>query len=300
VNLENQLQQLVEPGRGSFAPFAGYHAAQQQMPLFNTSGLGAAPVISSFANMGAARMLPQQSQHQYHASAAMQYPAAHTSSAQHPAAAALAEPLSSNHQEQLIELLLNPQYQQHVVPQPNDVPRQCFLQPYPQQKQPQQHRFESCPLVLPHELQQLQVLVQPKQEEPTCYAYHPQQQLVQPIAAPQRQQHPVVQTAKQILAAADAAAAARRPASRGPTATQAGSKRTAAKALKEPKQAAMVKVSASSEDEAPVPAAPKKRGRPPLNPGKYSRGYLAIKAYRQRKKGMVSDGLNSCSARMTR
>lgn len=40
-----------------------------------------------------------------------------------------------------------------------------------------------------------------------------------------------------------------------------------------------------SSGEAPQP---KKRGRPPLTPGTYSRGYLAIKAYRQRKKGMVS------------
>ncbi|KAF6263388.1 hypothetical protein COO60DRAFT_1458135 [Scenedesmus sp. NREL 46B-D3] len=36
-----------------------------------------------------------------------------------------------------------------------------------------------------------------------------------------------------------------------------------------------------------APAPSKRRGRPPLSPGKYSRGYLAIKAYRQRKKGMV-------------
>jgi hypothetical protein len=297
LSLEQQLQ-LLGPGKGSSAPFAGYQAAtQQQMQLFNASGLGAAPVFSPFSNLGAANMLPQQPQHQYHASTAMQYPAALTGSAQHPAAAAFAEPLgssnqggvlpslSSEEQQRLLELLLSPQHQQHVVPQPNEVPRQNFLQPY-QQQQPQQHSYVSSPLVQAHELQQLQVLLEPK-AEPNCYAFNPQQQR---MATPQPQRQ--VQTAQEVLAAADAAAAARRPANRGPAA-KPGTKRPAAKPLKEPKQAAKAKAPASSEDDEAVPAAPKKRGRPPLNPGKYSRGYLAIKAYRQRKKGMVSDNFNS-------
>jgi hypothetical protein len=299
LSLVQHVQQLVEPGKGSFAPFAGYQAAkQQQVPLFDTLGLRAAPGISSFANLGAGNMLPQQPQHQYHASAAMQYPAAHASSAQHPAAAALAEPLcssnqdaalrnfSSAEQQQLLEMLLNAQHQQHVVPQPNDMPRQSFQQPYPQQ-QPQQHSFVSSPLVQAHELQQLQVLLQPK-AEPNCFTFSPQ---LQQMEAPPRQRQ--VQTAQEVLAAADAAAAARRSANRGPAAKAAGTKRPAAKEPKQPKQAAKARAPASSEDEAPEPAAPKKRGRPPLNPGKYSRGYLAIKAYRQRKKGMVSDGFDS-------
>jgi hypothetical protein len=297
LSVEHQLQQLMETGKGSFAPFPGYQAAtQHQVPPFSTSGFEAAPGISPFSNLGAANMLPQQQQHQYHGSAVMQQHAAYPSSAQHPAAAALAAPrkssntdaarknltLTAEEQQHLLELLLNPQHQQHAVPKPADMQAQPYLQSH------QQHSYESSPLVLPHELSQLQQALQFKQE-PSCFTYQQQQQQPQPMATPQRHQHQQVTTAQQVLAAADVAAASRRPASKRQAPKQAGTKRPAATQLQQPKQAAKAGVPASSDDDAAAaPAAPKKRGRPPLNPGKYSRGYLAIKAYRQRKKGMVS------------
>jgi hypothetical protein len=297
------LQQQLEHGTGSFSTNAGYQAAaQQQMLLFNASGFGAAPFVSSFSNLSAANMLIQQPQHQYFVSTAMQYPAAHASSVQQQAvaaAAALAEPFSSNNhdaalhyltsvEQQQTELLQNTQHLQHMVPQPNDTLRQSFLQPY-QQQQPQQHTVSS-PLVQPHKPLQPEVLLQPK-PEPNCQAFNPQQQ--QQTVSPQCQQHYRLQTAKQVLAQANAAAAARRPANSGTAAKQVGNKRPAAGELKQPKQAAKARVPASSEDEKAAPAAPKKRGRPPANPGQYSRGYMAIKAYRERKKGMVSVALDS-------
>jgi hypothetical protein len=302
------LQQQLEPHPSSFAPFAGYRAgAQQQMVLFNASAIGAAPFVSSFSNLGAANMLPQQPQHQFYVSTAMQYPGDHASSAQQQAAAAaaaaaLAEPFSSsNHdaalpylgslEQRQIQLLQNAQHLQHMVPQPNDTLRESFLQPH-QQQQPS---FVSFPLVQSPrlgELQQHQILKQLK-AEPNCSTFNPQQQQMAPS---QCQQHYRLQTAQQVLAAADAAAAARRPADSGPAAKSVGTKRPAAKELKQPKVSAKAKAPASSEDDAAVPAAPKKRGRPPANPGQYSRGYMAIKAYRERKKGMVSDGLGIDSA----
>jgi hypothetical protein len=281
-SVEHQLQQLL--GKGAFAPSTGYQpATQQQTQPFSTSRLDLAPGVSPFVNLGPANLVPQQQQHQ----------AAYAGNAQHPAAAALAAPCNSGNtdaalnsispedQQALLEMLLKPQHlqhEQHMMPQESGLQDNSFLQPF---QQHQEYNYESAPLVLPHELQLLQQAQYPKQE--ACgYTYQQQQEL----STPQRHQ---VTTAQQILAAADAAAAARRPANRGqPAKQQAGSKRPAAKQLQQPKHAAKAGVPASSEDDAPTPAAPKKRGRPPLNPGKYSRGYLAIKAYRQRKKGMVS------------
>uniref|UniRef100_A0A383VIW8 BZIP domain-containing protein n=1 Tax=Tetradesmus obliquus TaxID=3088 RepID=A0A383VIW8_TETOB len=298
LSVEQQLQQLLEPGKGSFAPFPGYQApSQQQMPPFTTSRLVAAPGISPFSHLGPNLLAQQQQQ------------AAFASSSQHAAAAALAVPRTSSNtdtrnnltltpeeQQHLLELLLAPQHQQRMVPQPSGMQPQSCLQPY------QQHSCESSPLMLPHELQQLQQALQPKQE-PSHFTYQQQQQHQQPYATPQRNQHQQVTTAQQVLAAADAAAAAtaaRRPASKRQPPKQAGTKRPAAKQLQQPQQpqqAAKAVFPASSEDDMAAAAGPKKRGRPPLNPGKYSRGYLAIKAYRQRKKGMV-EGMEADIAAM--